>query len=119
MFLRPEQQAPETALPAAQHTTCQEDPALTGQPQHAVQESETQVSSGKADAEAPQLEDRSAPRTHGCDKLLGLLMESMEMLAAQLKGGISNGERESIQGTLSDIERIAATYKSLCSISDG
>ena len=65
------------------------------------------------------MEDRSASRTHGCDKLLALLMESMEMLAEQLKGAISNGERESTQGTLSDIERIAATYKTVCSIFDG
>ena len=85
MFLRPEQQAPAPATPTAQQTSHHEASAQTSRPQQNVQQSEPHNSSGKAEAQAVQEHVEAAPSIQGSEKVLALLMESMEIIAEQLK----------------------------------
>jgi len=85
MFLRPEQEAPAPATPTAQQTSHHEAAAQTSRPQQNVQQSEPHNSSGKAEAQAVPEHVEAAPSIQGSEKVLALLMESMEIIAEQLK----------------------------------
>lgn len=100
---------------AAPVTSGQEYSAHTGQPQHAGNEEEAHNSSGKDEEEAGCLEQRSISHVHGCDRVLALMMETMEVFACQLKRDVSAGDcKESTFASLLDsIESIAKTYHSV------
>ena len=96
-------------------TLGQEDSAQTGQPQHARMEEETHNSSGEDEEVAACLEPRSASNVHGCDRVLALMMETMELLAEQLKRDVKAGDcdRSKFVGLLDSIESVATTYHSI------
>ncbi len=116
MFLRPEQQAAAPAPLAAPQIVAQEQPAQIGQPEQEVREEETHNSSGQdeGEAEAP-LEQRDASCAHRPDRVLGLMMEAMELFAWQLKRDVSSGDCEqgAFAGLLDNIESVAKTYHSV------
>ena len=103
MFLRPEQQAPTPALPS---------PAQLDQPQQRVLESDIHSSPAKADAQVAHLQDSSASRTPGCSRVLALMMDTMELLAEQLREDVSSRDcqQSTLQETVSGIESLASTY---------
>ena len=100
MFLRPEQQAAAPAPQAAPHIAAQEEPAETGQ-----EEEQAEVS----------LEQRDASCAHRPDRVLGLMMETMELFAWQLKRDVSGKDCQEagFKGLLDSIESVAKTYNSV------
>ena len=116
MFLRPEQQAAAPAPQAAPHIAAQEEPAETGLSEQAAHEQETHNSSGKEEEQAEaSLEQRDASCAHRPDRVLGLMMETMELFAWQLKRDVSGKDCQEarFKGLLDSIESVAKTYNSV------
>lgn len=109
MFVRSQEEASAAAVQAASATSQQANSDQIGRQETPPQDA-VPSSSGKQEAAASKLHSPAAGK-HGSDAVLGLLMESMELLARGLKecilqGGLSGQVVESGTKAMKDIAQV-------------